>query len=53
MIEERDSIEDNDRWNYFYNHPSLIKRDAFRLFNKGHNLSKKQKLLIKELFKND
>ena len=52
MIEEKDSLEDSRRWDYFYNHSDLTKREAFRLWNKNPNLlTKKQRLLITELLK--
>ena len=54
MIEENDSSHDNQRWNDLWNNPDLTKREAFRLWNKSPNLlTKKQRLLIQQLFKNE
>ena len=53
MTQERDSLEDKKRWDSFWNNPDLSKREAFRLWNKNPNsLTKQQRLLITELFKN-
>ena len=53
MTEENDSLQDSNRWDYLWNNPDLSKREAFRLWNKSPNsLTKKQRLLITELFKN-
>jgi len=51
MTQERDSLEDEKRWDSFWNNPDLSKRKAFRLWNtKPSCLTKQQRLLIKELF---
>ena len=53
MTEENDSFQDSNRWDYLWNNPDLAKREAFRLWNKNPNsLTKQQRLLITELFKN-
>ena len=53
MTEENDSLNDAQRWDYLWNNPDVYKREAFRLWNTNpKSLTKQQRLLITELFKN-
>ena len=53
MTEENDSLNDAQRWDYLWNNPDVSVREAFRLWNTNpKSLTKQQRLLITELFKN-